>query len=219
VSLEDISAAKLAKRKSSPGGRNAGRRAEFVFMLLRNRISGIDSAPVSAGAGYEHVPAAAVAVLRWLGVRGVEYVLVGPIARAIRGDRNARGPVAVAPAPYGRNLDRLARALADAKATPRPLATLDRFEAEGRDLQPLSLSGAQLAGAVRWELRCGGYEIDVEGRPDGLPSYQELLFEAVRFELAPEVSAEVAAPEDIELYDHIRRTGVVPELTVTRFRR
>jgi hypothetical protein len=38
----------------------------------------------------------------------------------------------------------------------------------------------------------------------------------VRFEVSPEVAVEVAAPEDIEHYDHVRRTGVAPEITVTR---
>ena len=52
--------------------------------------------------------------------------------------------------------------------------------------------------------------------PVGSPSYQELLYESVRFEVSPEVAVEVAAPEDIEHYDHVRRTGVAPEITVTR---
>jgi len=34
--------------------------------------------------------------------------------------------------------------------------------------------------------------------------------------VSPEVAVEVAAPEDIEHYDHVRRTGVAPEITVTR---
>jgi hypothetical protein len=38
----------------------------------------------------------------------------------------------------------------------------------------------------------------------------------VRFELAPGVSVEVASPEDIELYDHVRRTGISPEFRVVR---
>jgi hypothetical protein len=65
-------------------------------------------------------------------------------------------------------------------------------------------------------LRCGEYDVDVEGRPAGSPRYQELLYEASRFELAPEVSVEVAAPEDIEHYTHVQRTGVAPEITVSR---
>lgn len=191
-------------------------RAESVFMLLRNRISGIDSAPVTAAPGYEHVPASALAVLRWLRTRRIDYVLVGAVAREIRGDHAARGPVAIVPAPYGRNLDRLARAFADAKAILRqPASTAVGADSTGAGA-PASLTGASLIGEERRTLRCGVHDIDVEGRPDGMPSYQELLFEAVCFELASGVSAEVAAPEDIELYDHVRRTGAVPQMNVSR---
>ena len=50
----------------------------------------------------------------------------------------------------------------------------------------------------------------------GTPRYQELLYEAARFELASGLSVEVAAPEDIEHYDHLQRTGVAPEMRITR---
>src|SRR5271156_2251643 len=80
-------------------------------MLLRSRASSIDSSPVIAAKGYEHVSASSIAVMRWLGASGVDYVLVGPVARAIRGEATAYGPLAIVPAPYGRNLERLANAL------------------------------------------------------------------------------------------------------------
>ena len=73
-----------------------------------------------------------------------------------------------------------------------------------------------LVRSQRWELSCGDHELDIEGRPAGSPSYQELLYEAVRFTVSAEVAVEVAAPEDIEHYDHVRRTGVAPEMTVSR---
>ena len=144
-------------------------------------------------------------------------MLVGPTARNVRGDSGARGPVAIVPAPYGRNLDRLARALnaVDARhravatmlgitVRPRARATAHRFRAE------------ELVGAEHWSLRCGDHELDIEGRPVGSPSFQELLYEATRIELAAGVTAEVAAPEDIEHYAHVRRTGVAPQLLVSR---
>ena len=58
-------------------------------------------------------------------------------------------------------------------------------------------------------------------RPDGAdeavaPRYQELLYESNRFELAEGLSVEVASPEDLEHYSHVRRTGVAPEFRVTR---
>jgi hypothetical protein len=43
-----------------------------------------------------------------------------------------------------------------------------------------------------------------------------LLYESSRFEVALEVTIEVAAPEDIEHYDHVRRTGNAPQMKVSR---
>jgi hypothetical protein len=80
----------------------------------------------------------------------------------------------------------------------------------------LKLSGEMLVRSERWEVRCGEHDLDVEGRPPGSPSYQELLYEAIRFRVSRELSVEVAAHEDIEVYDHVRRTGLAPEITVTR---
>ena len=49
-----------------------------------------------------------------------------------------------------------------------------------------------------------------------MPSYQELLYEAGRFELEPGLSVEVASPEDIEHFAHLRRTGSPPEIRIIR---
>jgi hypothetical protein len=80
-------------------------------------------------------------------------------------------------------------------------------------------------------LRFGEFDLDIEGSgthaagarssraPDGgtrAPSYQELLYEANRFELADGVSVEVASPEDLEHFSHVRRTGTAPEFRITR---
>jgi hypothetical protein len=157
--------------------------------------------------------------MKWLTASGVDYVLVGQVARAIRGDVTAAGPVAIVPAPYGRNLDRLARALNGAHASERShhqlLGVTGQTGHAGRE-QTLKMNAAMLVRPQRWALRCGDHELDVEGRPAGSPSYQELLYEAVRYELAPQLAVEVAAPEDVEQYEHVRRTGVVPEMVVSR---
>jgi hypothetical protein len=183
-------------------------------MLLRNRVPSIDSRPATTTKGYEHVSPAAISVLRWLGANRIDYVLVGPIARVIRGDASATGPVAIVPAPYGRNLDRLARALWSAHARQR----LGPTAGPGGPVEtvPVKLTAEKLVGAERWAVRCGDYDLDIEGRAPGGPRYQELLYEAARFELAPEVTVEVAAPEDVEHYDHVRRTGSAPEMKVSR---
>jgi hypothetical protein len=177
-------------------------------MLLRHRGPGIESRPVQNAAGLEHLQAEVVAIMRWLRESRVEFVVVGPIARAIRGDTTARGPVAIVPAPYGRNLDRLSRALSSAHAR-------QRIDGES-ETSPIRLNGDKLARGRRWTLRCGVHDLDVEGRAPGLPRYQELLYEAGTFELEPGLKIEVASPEDVEHYDHVQKTGVAPEIRITR---
>jgi hypothetical protein len=184
-------------------------------MLLRHRVPRLESQPVPATKGFEHLDERWIAVLRWLQANRVEFVLVGYVARAIRGDTTARGPVAIVPAPYGRNLERLARALLSAHAKLRIDGAADPESAAAETMQ-VKITGEKLLRGQRWTLRCGTHDLDIEGRPAGVPRYQELLYEAVRFELAPGVSVEVASPEDIELYDHVRRTGTSPEFRVVR---
>ena len=93
---------------------------------------------------------------------------------------------------------------------------------------PVKLSADKLARGRRWLLRFAGYDLDIEAAgknaagargDDGeavAPRYQELLYESNRFELSPGVSVEVASPEDLEHYFHVRRTGVAPEFRVIR---
>jgi hypothetical protein len=126
--------------------------------------------------------------------------------------------VAIVPAPYRRNLERLARALCAEHARLR----VDAGAASGADASPTKLDHDKLAQNARWTLRCGAHDIDVEGgmRSDGanggMPSYQELLYEAAKFELEPGLSVEVASPEDIEHFAHLRRTGSPPEIRIIR---
>jgi hypothetical protein len=153
--------------------------------------------------------------MRWLAAAGVDYVLVGGVARAVRGDSRASGPVAIVPAPYGRNLDRLARCLNAIPARERSHHELVGLTATGRE-PAVRFKPEMLVRAGRWALRCGEHELDIEGRPAGSPSYQELLYEAVKLAPAPGLAVEVAAPEDVEHYDQVRRTGSVPAMVVTR---
>jgi hypothetical protein len=81
---------------------------------------------------------------------------------------------------------------------------------------PVRLNADKLVGNDRWTLCCGAHDLDIEGRPNGVPRYQELLYEAAREDLADGVTVEVASTEDTELYDQIRRTGLAPEIRVTR---
>ncbi len=204
-------------------------------MLLRNRPPGIDSSSVRLRAGLEHLEPRAISVLRWLNANKIDYVVVGPVGHAIRGDLTARGAVAIVPAPYARNYDRLARALTGAHAGLRSERGLPGGAARTETVN-VELTGEKLARGRRWMLRFGDYDLDVErsAQRGGAPSapdpasdgghtggeagarFQELLYEATRFDLCEEVSVQVAAPEDLELYSHVRRTGSAPEFRVRR---
>jgi hypothetical protein len=200
-------------------------------MLLKHRTPEINTAPVHRRQGLEHLDKSWIELLRWLNAIKLDYVVVGPVAHAIRGDVSARGPVAIVPAPYGRNFERLAGALVGQHAGLRsdrgPMVPARPTE-RGTTV-PVKLTADKLARGRRWMLRFGGYDLDVEGAgkraagaratPDGsvhAPGYQELLYEAGRFQLAEGVSVEVASPEDLEHFSHVRRTGSAPEFRVMR---
>jgi hypothetical protein len=185
---------------------------ERSTMLLRRRAAGISPGPANPSPGYEHLQADWFAILRWLQANRVEYVLVGPAGEAVRGVADAHGPASIVPAPYGRNLDRLARGLWAARARLR----LDVVAAGGSDTLPVKMTAEKLGRGQRWTFRCETYDVDVEGHAPGAPSYQELLYEAARFQIAPDLGVEVAAPDDLERYSYMRRTGIAPEIKITR---
>jgi hypothetical protein len=201
-------------------------------MLLKHRTPEIDTAPVAPRQGLEHLDKSWIEVLRWLNAIKLDYVVVGPVAHAIRGDVSARGPVAIVPAPYGRNFERLAGALVAQHAGLRSDRGLPAHPNERGAIVPVKLNADKLARGRRWMLRFGPYDLDVEGagkraagrvgsgsEPDAsahAPRYQELLYESGRFQLAEGLSVEVASPEDLEHFSHVRRTGSAPEFRVTR---
>lgn len=184
-------------------------------MLLRHHAPGIESGPANTTKGFEHLDDKAIAVLRWLQANRVDFVLVGPVGEAIRGKADADGPVAIVPAPYGRNLERLSRALSSERAR---LRLEDGASAAngGSDTLSVKMTADKLVRSLRWTLRCGEHDLDVEGRPNDAPRYQELLYEAGRFEIAAGLNVEVASPEDLERYAHIQRTGAAPEIRISR---
>ena len=188
-------------------------------MLLRRRAPGIEHRPATTTQGFEHLDAGCLAVLRWLNANEVDYVLVGAAAEAIRGQRTATGPVAIVPAPYRRNFQRLAQACWAAHARQR----VPHAMAGEPDTVPVKLTAEKLGRGQRWTLRCGSHDLDIEtvsvpqeGEPDSGPGYQELLYEATRFEPAEGIAVEVASPEDIAHYSHRARTGVAPQMRITR---
>ncbi len=187
-------------------------------MLLRNRLPVLEDSPVPSAKAFEQMDDSAIAIVAWLNANRVDYVVAGAVARIARGDAAARGPVTIVPAPYGRNLDRLARALNSARARVRLNGELSGpgVDPYGPQSAPIKLSAERFVGAERLTLRCGSHDLDIEARPAGVPRYQELLYEAAKFELADGVAVECAGYEHIEHYEHLRRTGVPPEIRVTR---
>jgi hypothetical protein len=176
-------------------------------MLRKRRHPQIDMSPAQPAPGYEHLAGESIAVLSWLQANQVEFVLVGPVAEAVRGGAGSTGPVAIVPAPYRRNHERLSRALDAANARPRE---------NGAEAARAKAGADQGARGQRWQFRTGIHSLDVEGRTNETPGYQDLLYEAGRFEIAAGLNVDVASPEDIEHYAHVRRTGSSPELRVTR---
>jgi hypothetical protein len=177
-------------------------------MLLRHRPPGIDSQPRGAAKDFEHLGEDALSVLRWLNANQVQFILVGPLGEAVRGNKEASGPVAIVPAPYGRNIERLCRAL---------WAEHARVRIDGeQETLPVRMNEEKLLRGGRWTLRCGTHDLDIEGCPRGAPRYQELLYEAKRFQLAGDLSVEVAGEADLEHYAHVRLTGSPPEIRIMR---
>ncbi len=130
----------------------------------------------------------------------------------MRGEAGATGPVSLVPAPYGRNFERLSRALTAADARVRV-----QSGGEGEtELMQVKLTPEKLGRGQLWTVRCGDHDLDIEERSASSPSYQELLYESGRFQLADNVTVEVASPEHIEHYAHVRRTGLSPEIRITR---
>lgn len=164
--------------------------------------------PREPAEGFEHLSGSAIALLRWLHAGGVEYVLVGPVAEGIRGIESEPGPVAIVPAPYARNLERLRRLLDSAHT---------QIRIEGRhETRPARMTEEKLLRGGRWTLRCATHDLDIEGAPSGAPRYQELVYDASRFEPAGGLGVEVASPEDLAYYAHLRLTGSPPEITIRR---
>ncbi len=214
-------------------------------MLLKPRPPAIDPAPTKLRPGFEHLDPDAVAVLRWLAANKVDYVLVGPVAHAIRGDADARGPAAIVPAPYDRNFERLTRALVAEHAGLRSERGLT-LSGQRSAAVTVKLTAEKLARGRRWMLSFGAYDLDLEGAGSHLtgaasdgpaawggrsggerpvpasgpatsgPRYQELLYEATRVAIADGLAVEVASPEDLEHFSYVRRTGAAPEFRVTR---
>src|SRR5437588_1997928 len=157
-----------------------GARAKRLPMLLRRRFPKIETRVAETSRGFEHVDPKSIAVIRWLQASRIEFVLVGPVAEAIRGQGRTSAPVAIVPAPYVRNYERLARALWSAHGRLR--IDLDAHAPSGADTMPVKMTAEKLSRGQRWTFRVGAYDVDVEGRAPDDPGYQALLYAASRFD-------------------------------------
>ena len=151
-------------------------------MLLRHRPPALGSQPVTTAKGFEHLDE---------GRRGAPLASGQP--RRVRARRPCRrgdprqpqdtaGPVAIVPAPYGRNLERLSRALWSAHARLRiDGGRTDRTRAGEDDRGEAGARAALDAPLRRSRPRH-------RGPSDGARRYQELLYEAgrVRARAGPE---------------------------------
>lgn len=118
-----------------------------------------------------------LALLRALAAFHVDHVVVGSLADAVHG-RKAFGPLAVVPAPYARNYDKLAGALRALGAAPA-----------GETAAP---PARQLRGR-RLALACADGDLDVRGDLD----FASLHEDARREELEPGLDVLVVPPHVI----------------------
>ena len=120
----------------------------------------------------------------------VQFVLIGDVAEAIYNRGGFVSGVAIVPASYGRNVERLIAALQGIDAelgiagTPANEA-VDWRRADLRDLAPCTFMTS-------------GADIDVDFEPSGTRGYQDLFDDASQIQLAPGITPLVASPEDLE---------------------
>jgi hypothetical protein len=186
------------------------------MLLKRTPPPAVAAQQIKPSPGFQHIDRRALATLGWLRDHRVEFVLTGPVAEAVHSRSASEGTVAIVPAPYRRNLERLVKGLSAAEVRLRN----DRPTPDGASA---TVTVENLTGPDVWTLSWGPHQLDVVGTGApassgawGTSGYQELLYEANGFELSPGLTVEVASPEDIEHYAHLRRTGTAPQIKITR---
>ena len=121
------------------------------------------------------IPEAWLVVLEALQRHGVQYVVAGSAADAIvEGNPSSAAVLVVAPAPYRRNLERVAAALEGVGVWLR-----------GEKGKALPVAPAQLVNhpSVRWRLLAGDAELDVIGSAVGDGEFSIRLWRTRRLEL------------------------------------
>lgn len=128
--------------------------------------------------------------LRALALHDVEFVVVGDVARSIHDDGGFVCGLAVVPASYVRNVERLGNALHAMSAELGIAGTaaetqFDYRRIDLREVAPCSFITRHV-------------EIDVDFEPRGTGGYRDLFDDASHVELAPGIRPLVVALEDLE---------------------
>lgn len=134
------------------------------------------------------VPAGWTAALGAFGRHRVQFVVAGPAAEAVvGGEVDDETPLVVAPAPYRRNLENLARALAELDVRTR-----------GRDGRTHAIEPDRVAQhpAVHWHLVTAGTALSIIGSAVGDGEFSIRLWRTKPIEL---VSGDMRVTAEIEL--------------------
>jgi len=133
-----------------------------------------------------------LATLQTLESHAVEYVLVGEVADAIHDGGGFISGVAIVPAAYGRNVDRLASALKG----------LDAHHANGQPVDPRTNDLRALAPCT---FTTAHAQVELDFAPVGTHGYSDLFDDAARISLASGVNPHVASPQDLDLIERAAR--------------
>jgi len=126
-----------------------------------------------------------LATLQTLEAQAVEYVLVGEVANAIHDGGGSISGVAIVPAAYGRNVDRL-------------VSALKKLAAHLSNGQPLDPRTTNLRAVAPCNLATGHANVQLDFAPGGTNGYPDLFEDAARIRLAAGVNPHVASPRDLD---------------------
>ena len=133
-----------------------------------------------------------LATLQTLESQAVEYVLVGEVADAIHDGGGFISGVAIVPAAYGRNVDRLAFALQQLAA----------HHANGQPVDPRTNDLRALAPCTFTTTHA---KVELDFAPGGTNGYPDLFDDAARIRLASGVNPHVASPQDLDRIERLAR--------------
>ena len=132
--------------------------------------------------------------LQALETHRVEFVLVGDLAAAIYNHGGFVPGVAIVPGGYGRNVERLMKALDGMGAD---LGIADRPDPRGLEWRRMDLREITPCTFMTTHA-----DLDVNFKPPGTNGYPDLFEDASRVQLAPGARPHVASPDDLDRMTH-----------------